>query len=85
MILSKVLWCLKLKASDRLIKRGEKYLEKQLDVVTLTKRMLRMETLLKSMTPSLHWKLAGYSRKLVLDNDCSTQGSSSENPDKLLL
>jgi len=84
-ILYKVLWCLKRKASERLIERGEKFLDKQIDVVTLIKRQLRIETLLKYMTPSLHWKLASYSKKLVLDNHCSTQGSSSENPDKLLL
>ena len=71
-ILYKILSCLKLKASDHLIKRGERYLDKQIDVVNLLRRQLRMEALLKSITPSLHWKLAGHSKKLVLDKDCST-------------
>ena len=63
--------------SKRLIRRGERFLDKQIDVVTLIKRQIRFETLLKSMTSPLQWKLAARSKQLVLNDDSSTQKSHS--------
>jgi len=68
-----------------LVLRGERYLDKQIDVVTLLRKLVRFEALLKSMTSPLQWKLAAHSKKLVLNSDSSTQSSSSDDDqDKLL-
>jgi len=69
------------KISKRLIRRGERFLDKQIDVVTVIKRQIRFETLLKSMTSPLQWKLAARSKRLVLNDDSSTQKSHSESED----
>ena len=49
--------------------------------MTLIKRQIRLETLLKSMTSPLQWKLAARSKQLVLNDDSSMQKSHSSGED----
>jgi len=81
LLYQKFLCCATPVISSRLIRRGERYLDKQIDIVTVIKRQIRFEILLKSMVTPLQWKLAAHSKQFVLNDDSSTESSPSSGED----